>query len=128
MGDRPDIQLIANVVITNDRGEVLLTRYRDDDPRWWLPGSELDPYEHPDQACARALADLGITASPRLHHIESFRGRRGWHVMFNYHCEAAATNAQGQWHATGALPATTHGEWERGVIGKVLQASVNGLR
>lgn len=125
---RPDIQLIANLVITNDRGEVLLTRYQEDDERWWLPGSELEPYEHPDQACARALADLGINASPHLHHVESFRGRRGWHVMFNYGCNATAAGNNGQWHSTGALPATTHGQWERSVIDAVLQGSRNAGR
>lgn len=121
MSDRPDIQLIANIVITNKRGEVLLTRYQEDDERWWLPGSELEPYEHPDEACARALADLGLAdVSAQLHHVESFRGRRGWHVMFNYRCEAKAAAESGPWYAASALPAMTHGEWERGVIDKVL--------
>ena len=121
MSDRPDIQLIANIVVSNGRGEVLLTRYRDDDERWWLPGSELDPYEHPDEACARALADVGLAGvSAQLHHVESFRGRRGWHVMFNYRCEAAVAGDDAQWHAAASLPPMTHGDWERSVISKVL--------
>lgn len=121
MSDRPDIQLIANIVITNGRSEVLLTRYRDDDERWWLPGSELHPYEHPDEACARALTDLGLAGvSAQLHHVESFRGRRGWHVMFNYRGDANTAGENGSWHPASALPATTHGEWERGVIAKAL--------
>jgi ADP-ribose pyrophosphatase YjhB (NUDIX family) len=123
MSHQPDIQLMANVVIHNHRGEVLLTRYQEEDERWWLPGSELDPYEHPDQACARALADLGLTGvSAQLHHVESFRGRRGWHVMFNYGCEAMAAGEGGSWHAAAALPTMTHGAWERDVVAKVLGA------
>jgi ADP-ribose pyrophosphatase YjhB (NUDIX family) len=119
MSDRPEIQLIANVVITNAQGQVLLTRYREDDDRWWLPGAELEPYEHPDAAGARALADLGLRCAARLHHVESFRGRRGWHVMFNYHAhslEAGEVGGEGTWHAANALPPMTHGDWEQKVI------------
>ena len=37
----PEIQLIANAVITDGRGRVLLTRYdADDAERWWLPGTD----------------------------------------------------------------------------------------
>jgi hypothetical protein len=35
---QPDIQLIANAVITDGRDRVLLTRYDvEDEDRWWLP-------------------------------------------------------------------------------------------
>jgi ADP-ribose pyrophosphatase YjhB (NUDIX family) len=127
MSDRPDIQLIANVVVFNPGGQVLLTREdagQGHAARWWLPGAELAPYEHPDAACQRALTELGLRDSvATLHHVESFRGRRGWHVMFNYHCPATADkrDAQGgaSWHSRSALPATAHGPWEAQVIGKV---------
>jgi ADP-ribose pyrophosphatase YjhB (NUDIX family) len=119
MTDRPDIQLIANGVITNAQGQVLLTRYEQDDDRWWLPGAELEPYEHPDAACARALAQLDVTAPASLDHVESFRGRRGWHVMFNFRCTTEHT-AGGSWFETHTPPATAHGPWERSVISAVL--------
>ena len=119
----PDIQLIANAVITDGKGRVLLTRYDEDEDRWWLPGTDLKPYEHPDDALRRALD--GLLAAPKgstLHHVESFRGRRGWHVMFNHRVKATARSAtaQGQWFAADALPRMAHGRWEHGVIAKVL--------
>lgn len=120
---QPDIQLIANAVITDGRGRVLLTRYDDDESRWWLPGSNLQPYEHPEEALQRALAGL-VTANKgsALHHVESFRGRRGWHVMFNFVVKAGAKAASedGQWFAADQLPAMAHGRWEQGVIAKAL--------
>ena len=122
--EQPAIQLIANAVITDGKGRVLLTRYGDEDEqRWWLPGTDLKPYEHPDEALGRALA--GLLCAPKssaLHHVESFRGRRGWHVMFNHRVRANATSAteQGQWFAADALPRMAHGRWEPGVIAKVL--------
>ncbi len=118
----PDIQLIANAVISDGRGRVLLTRY-DDDKRWWLPGAQLKPYEHPDEALQRALADVASThRSAKLHHVESFRGRRGWHVMFNHlvKAPAGAAMAGSEWFAVTALPPFSHGAWERGVVLKVL--------
>ena len=123
----PDIQLIANAVITDGRGRVLLTRYDGDDAgdaeRWWLPGTDLKPYEHPDDALRRALD--GLLQEPgrgSLHHVESFRGRRGWHVMFNHRVKASskAATAQGQWFSADALPRMAHGRWEQGVIARVL--------
>jgi ADP-ribose pyrophosphatase YjhB (NUDIX family) len=121
--DKPDVQLIANIVIMNADGQTLLTKYDSEDERWWLPGAQLNTYEHPDKAAARALAGLaGLRAgTPRLHHIESFRGRRGWHVMFNYTSVAIAGEAaeQSQWFAPDKLPATMHGKWEAGVLAAV---------
>ena len=120
---QPDIQLIANAVITDGRGRVLLTRYDDDKSQWWLPGSNLQPYEHPEEALQRALE--GLVSTPKrsaLHHVESFRGRRGWHVMFNFVVKANARSAgvDGQWFAADQLPAMAHGKWELGVIAKAL--------
>jgi len=119
----PEVQLIANAVISDGAGRVMLTRY-DDDERWWLPGAQLQPYEHPDEALQRALDGLAPAAASRaLHHVESFRGRRGWHVMFNYVVTVAASTdgaANGPWFAADALPAFAHGPWEAGVIAKAL--------
>ena len=121
----PEVQLIANAVISDGAQRVLLTRYGDDgDERWWLPGAQLQPYEHPDEALERALDGLVPAAPSRaLHHVESFRGRRGWHVMFNYLVTVAPgadSGADGQWFPTDALPAFAHGPWEAGVIAKAL--------
>lgn len=121
---QPEIQLIANAVITDGRGRVLLTRYDDEGvDRWWLPGANLLPYEHPDEALRRALDGLvAALKSSALHHVESFRGRRGWHVMFNHRVKVNPKSAsgQGQWFAADALPRMAHGQWEPGVIAKVL--------
>jgi ADP-ribose pyrophosphatase YjhB (NUDIX family) len=126
----PDVQLIANAVITDGRGRVLLTRYGDDgDDAWWLPGAELRPYEHPDEAVLRALDGLAGTVKRRaLHHVESFRGRRGWHVMFNYLVTIGTRSAgeDGEWFAANELPRLSHGRWERGVIEKALGGPAAG--
>ncbi len=126
--DKPDVQLIANIVIMNADGQTLLTKYDADDERWWLPGAQLNSYEHPDEAAARTLAGLaGLQASaPKLHHIESFRGRRGWHVMFNYTSIATAGEAaaQSQWFAPDRLPAMMHGKWEAGVLAAVRKSGL----
>ena len=120
---QPDVQLIANTVITDPRGRVLLTRYDDDAERWWLPGAQLRPYEDPEAALQRALDGL-VTGTERvvLHHVESFRGRRGWHVMLNLRvkAKAGAATADGTWFRADALPPFAHGRWEPGVIGKAL--------
>lgn len=117
---KPDIQLTANVVIVNSKREVLLTRYDPDDERWWIPGASLETYEHPDAASKRALVDVGQseTLTTTMKHVESFRGRRGWHVMFNYVVATDSNAAAGdwQWFSIDQLPPTAHGEWERGVI------------
>ena len=122
---QPDIQLISNAVITDGKGRVLLTRYdADDAERWWLPGTDLKPFEHPDAALRRALDGLlSASKSSSLHHVESFRGRRGWHVMFNHlvKANARAATPKGQWFAADALPRMAHGQWEHGVIAKALQ-------
>ncbi len=121
---KADIQLTSNVIIASPTGKVLLTRYDDEDERLWIPGASLNEYEHPDAAAIHALEDVGITtkAITKLSHIESFRGRRGWHVMFNYIvCVEAELDAKdAQWFDAKNLPQTAHGEWEKGVIAKAL--------
>ena len=44
----PDIQLISNIVVRNGAGDVLFVKYDSEDERWWLPGDDLVPYQHPD--------------------------------------------------------------------------------
>jgi ADP-ribose pyrophosphatase YjhB (NUDIX family) len=122
---KPDVQLIANLVVRRRDGAVLFVRYDPDDERWWLPGQELEPYEHPDDVAKRAAADLaGLRAkAPVFSHVESFRGRRGWHVVFHYRVDAAGTPSgalPAAWHAADALPRTVHGAWERAVVRRVL--------
>jgi ADP-ribose pyrophosphatase YjhB (NUDIX family) len=117
---QPDIQLTSNVVIVNAKREVLLTRYDADDERWWIPGASLETYEHPDVASKRALADVGQSESlaTSMKHVESFRGRRGWHLMFNYvvHTDSSSANEDSKWFSLDQLPPTVHGEWEKNVI------------
>jgi hypothetical protein len=50
---QPEVQLIANAVVTDGAGRVLLTRYGDEDDSWWLPASQLQAYEHPADALPR---------------------------------------------------------------------------
>jgi hypothetical protein len=81
---QPEIQLIATLVVLRPDGRVLFVRYQPGDERWWLPGEDLEPYEHPDdraQAILDGLAGLAVT-SVSMSEVESFRGRRGWHVIF----------------------------------------------
>ncbi len=121
---KTDIQLTANVIIVSASDQVLLTRYDDEDERMWIPGASLNEYEHPDAAAARVVVDVGVitNAAVTLHHIESFRGRRGWHVMFNYvvRLDTNVTAKDAAWFDAKQLPSTAHGEWESGVIAKAM--------
>jgi ADP-ribose pyrophosphatase YjhB (NUDIX family) len=123
--ETPPIQLIANLVVRRRDGKVLLTRAGADD-RWWLPGDDLEPYEHPDEAARRVLGRFpGLSGSLRLAEVESFRGRRGWHVVFHYAVAAKGrSGAAGEegWHPADALPPTAHGRWEREVVRRTLEA------
>lgn len=123
MTDRPEIQLIANLVVENPEGAILLVRYDPEaETRWWLPGHELEPYQHPDEAAQRAVDEIGgVTVDRiRLARVQSFRGRRGWHISFDYHIHADGRPDNGDfpaaWHDPGQLPPTMHGKWERDTI------------
>jgi DNA-binding PadR family transcriptional regulator len=119
---QPDVQVISSLIVREPGGRVLLVRYDADDDRWWLPGRDLVPYQHPDEAVAEILGEypgLEMREAPAMLFVESFRGRRGWHVMFHY-----GVGADGEpggefetgWFAPDALPRTAHGSWERKVV------------
>jgi ADP-ribose pyrophosphatase YjhB (NUDIX family) len=121
----PDIQLIANLVVRRPDGKVLLVRYDPDDERWWLPGEDLEPYEHPDDAARRVLAAFPGVEVRRmtLAFLDSFRGRRGWHVVFHYRVDAEG-DARGErpteWHDAENLPWTAHRPWEQDSVRRAL--------
>src|SRR5206468_4121849 len=83
---RPEIHLIVNLALVDPDGRVLLVAGADEGERWSLPGWELEPYEHPEEGARQLLVDfLGLPEAPAtLVYVDSFRGRRGWHVTFNY--------------------------------------------
>jgi len=121
----PEIQLIANLVVRRGDGRVLMVRYDPEDERWWLPGGDLQPYEHPDEAAERVLAALpGVELrGRRLAFVDSFRGRRGWHVVFHFLVEAegeAACDVPTAWHAPDDLPRTAHRPWEEDSVRRAL--------
>ncbi len=122
---QPDIQLISNLVVVRPDGRVLLVRYHPDDERWWLPGEDLEPYEHPDERARATLQRIGgvTPTSLELAFVESFRGRRGWHVVFHYRVEGEG-EPRGEyaagWFAPDDLPRTVHGRWEREAVRRVL--------
>jgi len=126
MTDTPvDTQVIANLVVHDGAGRVLFVRYDPDSDKWWLPGDDVEPFTHPDDAAAKVLAALpGIKAgAPRLDHVESFRGRRGWHLVFHYDVAATGEPKGGppaQWFGADDLPRTMHGGWEKQVVAKVM--------
>jgi len=124
---QPEIQLIANLVVRRSDARVLFVRYQADDERWWLPGEDLEPFEHPDERAAAILAGFpGIAPTTvEMAFVESFRGRRGWHVVFHYRVEAdgeAGGDVPTEWFPEGELPRTMHGKWERDAVGRVLAA------
>ncbi len=118
-----DIQVIANLVVTNGTGQVLLTKYNPDIDRWWLPGGDVEPFTHPDEQARKVIDGLGLTgATPTFKRLQSFRGRRGWHLVFDYLVAADGTPVEpAQWFEPGDLPATMHGEWEKGVIAAITE-------
>ena len=123
--ESPDIQLFCNLVIRRADGRVMLVKPDAADERWWLPWADLEPYQHPDDAVRVALTKLGLAgARVRFAQIQSFRGRRGWHVTFDYLVEASG-DAPGSgetagWFAENELPRTVHGEWEKQVVRDVV--------
>ena len=122
---RPEIQLIVNLAVVDPDGRVLLVAGADEGERWSLPGWELEPYEHPEEGARQLLVDfLGLPEAPAtLVYVDSFRGRRGWHVTFNYRAETGAEprceRATG-WFSLDELPRTVHGRWERDVAARLL--------
>lgn len=123
---KPQIDLICNVVVRRANGDVLLAQYVKDDERWWIPTRDLVPYEHPDEAAPKVIADLEGLSAKRVvfSEIESFRGRSGWHVMFNYLADVtgdARTRTPFKWFAPDKLPQMVHGSWEKQVIAKALE-------
>jgi len=123
---QPEIQLISNLVVTNKAGDVLFVKHDPDDDRWWLPGDDLKPYQHPDERTKEVLDGIdGLTSvETKLMLIESFRGRRGWHMMFDYHVIAEGEPIEGSsasWFPRDQLPRTKHGNWELETIQKVLE-------
>jgi ADP-ribose pyrophosphatase YjhB (NUDIX family) len=122
---QPEIQLIASLVVQRPDGRVLLVRYVAEDERWWLPGEDLEPYEHPDDRARATLERLGgLTATSfSLAFVESFRGRRGWHVVFHYLVAAEGdpdAEYPSSWFAADDLPRTMHGRWEREAVQRAL--------
>lgn len=134
MSHPPEIQLIANVVVHDGHGRILLVRYNptgeiddhDADARWWLPAHELDAYQHPDDAARIAVDEIsGLDIdSLELSRVQSFRGRRGWHLSFDYEASAKGEpqgcSIPARWFDRLDLPAMMHGNWERDTIDAVL--------
>lgn len=120
----PDIQLIANLVVTDDDGRVLLVRRDLEDDRWWLPGDDLVPYQHPDEGAKQVLNGFPWLAWRDLQmvSIQSFRGRRGWHVMFNYRVSGRGEHSSpgATWFAQDAFPRTMHGRYELTAVQEAL--------
>ena len=118
---QPEIQVISSLVVQRQNGDVLLIRYDADDERWWLPGDDLVPYEHPDDAARKFLArDLRTSSAtnPRCS-SSSPSGAGGWHVIFHYGVLAngdAGGEHETAWFALDDIPRTFHGSWEKKVI------------
>lgn len=133
----PAVQHIANLVVRNAAGQILLVRYDaaeeeaglepSPDTKWWLPASELEPYQHPDEAAELALDAIGgLDATVLgLRRVQSFRGRRGWHISFDYLVDASGQPSSGRvpaaWFDADDLPPTMHGNWERETIDGVVR-------
>ena len=122
-----DTQVIANLVVRNREGAVLFVRTDPDSEKWWLPGQDVVPFTHPDAAAAEVAASLdGLEVrSCRLSHVDSFRGRRGWHLVFHYDLRADGDPTgrhEACWFDEASYPRTMHGGWEKQVIGRVSAA------
>lgn len=120
---KPDIQVIANLVVRNGEGRVLLTKYNPDVDRWWLPGQDVEPFTHPDEQARKVLDSLGLDIRGlEFRRVQSFRGRRGWHLAFDYLVDADGDpDSPAQWFEVNSLPNTMHGDWETGVISDLLK-------
>lgn len=113
-----DIQVLSNLVVRNDQGQFLLTKLNPELDRWWLPGADVEPFTHPDEQAQKILDGLGLVAeSLEFKRVQSFRGRRGWHLSFDYLVEASGrAHNPAQWFGLDALPQTMHGDWEVNLI------------
>src|SRR5688500_17323581 len=73
----------------------------------------------------------GLVVSRRaLAQVQSFRGRRGWHVTFDYVVEASGDpppEQAGSWFPADDLPRTNHGEWEKKLVRDVIAKASAGL-
>ena len=123
-----DTQVIANLVVRNEEGAVLLVRYDPENEKWWLPGQDVEPFTHPDDTVTKALEGVsGIeVTNRRLSHVESFRGRRGWHLVFHYDIRAVGEPGgkhEARWFPQDTLPRTMHGNWEKQVVAHVCDPS-----
>lgn len=60
-------KLVVAALIANERGEVLITQRREDQPHplaWEFPGGKVEPGEPPEAALARELAEeLGVAVA-----------------------------------------------------------------
>jgi ADP-ribose pyrophosphatase YjhB (NUDIX family) len=123
---QPEIQLISNLIVVRDDGRVLFVRNDPDDERWWLPGEDLEPYEHPDERATKELERFGLkAASLEMMNVDSFRGRRGWHVVFHYLARVTGDPkgpCPAEWFSPEAMPPTAHGRWEQEAVRRVLAA------
>ncbi len=124
---QPDVQLISNLVVTRNDGLVLFVRYDPEDERWWLPGEDLEPYEHPDERARKELTRFGLEADRlEMVFVESFRGRRGWHIVFHYRANVSSeprAEVEARWFSSDSLPRTMHGRWEVEAVQRVLAES-----
>jgi len=120
-----DTQVIANLVVRDADGAVLFVRYDPECEKWWLPGADVEPFTHPDDAAAKVLQAIEGLSVERcdLSCVDSFRGRRGWHLVFNYDVHAVGSPggaAPAQWFTPDDLPRTMHGAWEKQVVSRVI--------
>ena len=123
-----DIQVIANLVVRNGDGAVLFVRYDPENEKWWLPGGDVAPFTHPDETRDEALRDFATldVRERRLSFVESFRGRRGWHLVFHYDVRAEGEPGgarKAAWFRSDGLLRSAHGQWEKDVVARVLGAS-----
>ncbi len=123
-----DTQVIANLVIHDGGGRVLLTKYDSEVDRWWLPGQDVEPFTHPDDEAKKIVDSLQISAQGlAFKRVQSFRGRRGWHLVFDYMVLASGEPAEpARWFDAGDMPRTMHGDWEKNVVKDLIQEAAAG--
>ena len=122
-----ETQVIANLVVRDGQGRVLFVRYDPENEKWWLPGEDVAPFTHPDATAENVMADNGglTVARMAMAEVESFRGRRGWHLVFHYDVRAEGAPAgphEARWFPADDLPRTVHGAWEKDVVARLAAA------